>query len=1450
MKLRNKVFLALLFMSFLFKMQAQNSNDREAIKKQTNLKELRNIIERTAKPQNFFQNKSVSLNIPLTIIQDGRLGILFDIDQNGKPIYAFDDEDNIDAAISCNANALWQGGSLGLNLDGSGIEIGVWESGYALPSHQEFGGRASNAGDGGSVSSHGSHTGGTLIASGVDASARGMASGATVKNYTASNMVSETASFAAAGGILANNSNTPSGVAGDYNAVARDMDNVLYNAPFYTHCKSAGNDGNTYGVLKSTQLSKNLIVVGNTQDVPNYTGPSSVTMWTSSSYGPTSDWRIKPDIVNNGRSVYSCDNTGNAAYAIKTGTSMSTPATAGVIALLQQHYKNRNNIYMKSATVRALIINTAEEVATPGPDFASGWGLLNAEKAANLISGKGVSSLIDELSLSNGSTYTTTITSDGSTPITATIAWNDPGGVTGSGRSPVLVNDLDMRITGNGNTYSPWIMVPNSNYDNYSDAAQKGDNFRDNVEQINSILPAGTYTITVSHKGTLTNGSQDFSLIVNGTSIINDSTTPSVPTNVVASNIGDTTLDLSWTSSTDNVGVSGYEVFRNGSSIGTSVSNSYSVTGLSAETSYEFTVLAYDASGNKSSASTPISVTTTSTPSCAGITGFPYSESFESGVGVWVQETNDDMDWIVDSAGTPSNNTGPSAASDGTSYIYTEATGNGTGFPNKVAILTSPCIDLTGQPNPELNFDYHMYGAAMGTLEINVSTDDGGTWNALWSKSGDQGNNWLSQNVSLLSYSGSVIKLQIKGTTGSDFTSDMTVDNLRILSVVPDTQAPSVPTNVVASNIQNTSVDLNWNASTDNVGVAQYDIYQDGIAIASTIDTFYSISGLTADTNYIFNITASDAAGNTSGQSNPVDVTTTNLIQYFLNTAVIGQGSVTGGGTYNSGETVSLSANPATGWEFDGWNGDLSGTTNPANIVMNSNKSVTATFTEVIQVSTSTERYRLTWRDDPSTTIVVGWNQVRGTNPIVYYGTIDQGLNYSAYSNNKSVDRTVSSKGMTNMYARLTGLQPDTAYYFVIRDSEGVSERFWFRTAPNDPNTRLSIVAGGDSRNNRTPRQNANKMVAKLRPHAVFFGGDMTSSSTNSQWQNWFDDWQLTIGSDGRMIPIVAARGNHESANDIRDLFDIPTSAGGEFYALSFGGNLLRSYTLNTEVTPAGTQGTWLENDLTNNSANHIWAVAQYHRSTRPHEPGKSEQNDQYDAWSLPFYQHGVQLVMESDSHVVKRTWPIIPSTGAGSDEGFVRADNDPNRAVYVGEGCWGAPLRTASDTKSWTRAAGSFNQFKWLWVDKTRIELRTLKVDEVNTVGQVSDNNMFSVNLGNSLWNPTGGSVVIIDNPHSLTSLTSTASIDSSDDDEPLVGNDFIVYPNPIESGLLKISYKSKVNGSYKIYIKDFMGKRIEEIKAISENVTYNIDRLNAGVYFIILKDGNKEISKKFIKK
>ena len=304
---------------------------------------------------------------------------------------------------------------------------------------------------------------------------------------------------------------------------------------------------------------------------------------------------------------------------------------------------------------------------------------------------------------------------------------------------------------------------------------------------------------------------------------------------------------------------------------------------------------------------------------CTGGVLAPYAESFESNFGDWTQSPQDDLDWTRDSGGTPSNNTGPGTASDGTTYIYVEASGNGTGYPSKRAILNSPCMDLSGETVATFNFDYHMFGATdMGSIALEASTD-GTNWTSIWSQTGNQGNQWNSQSVNLAAYTGATVQLRFNRVTGGTWQADVALDKLELIGgSAPDTQAPSNPSALAASNITNTTLTLDWNASTDNVGVTGYEVFQGGTSIGTTGITGFNVTGLTAGTAYSFQVRAFDAAGNNSGLSNTANATTTGG----------GGGGCTGGVTAGYSESFESSIGAwtqASGDDLD-WTRDSGGT--------------------------------------------------------------------------------------------------------------------------------------------------------------------------------------------------------------------------------------------------------------------------------------------------------------------------------------------------------------------------------------------------------------------------------------------------------------------------------------------------------------------------------------------
>ncbi|NND95605.1 MAG: DUF1028 domain-containing protein [Flavobacteriales bacterium] len=172
----------------------------------------------------------------------------------------------------------------------------------------------------------------------------------------------------------------------------------------------------------------------------------------------------------------------------------------------------------------------------------------------------------------------------------------------------------------------------------------------------------------------------------------------------------------------------------------------------------------------------------------SSVTEFPYTESFENGLGLWVQNDMDlshigspDFDWVTNSLETPTTNTGPGSAIDGSFYLYTEATGANVGFPAKRAVLNSPCLDLSNiGASPTLTFDYHMYGNTAGFLALRIN--DGSGWNTIWLINGNQGDQWNTASIDLQNYSGQTIQVRMDATTGLGEQSDIAIDNVSVQS--------------------------------------------------------------------------------------------------------------------------------------------------------------------------------------------------------------------------------------------------------------------------------------------------------------------------------------------------------------------------------------------------------------------------------------------------------------------------------------------------------------------------------------------------------------------------------------------------------------------------------------------------------------------------------------------
>ncbi|NNK74002.1 MAG: choice-of-anchor D domain-containing protein [Flavobacteriaceae bacterium] len=168
---------------------------------------------------------------------------------------------------------------------------------------------------------------------------------------------------------------------------------------------------------------------------------------------------------------------------------------------------------------------------------------------------------------------------------------------------------------------------------------------------------------------------------------------------------------------------------------------------------------------------------------CGGsvINSFPYVEDFETGIGTWSQDTGDNYDWINQSGGTPSGQTGPNGAHNGSRYMYVEASGNY----NNTGNIISPCFDLNGTTIPRMTFFFHMYGADVGAFNVDLSTDGGGSYpvNLVSYNGGVQNANqssWIPVSIDLSAYIGQVIRIRIQVITTANYRGDVSVDYFRL----------------------------------------------------------------------------------------------------------------------------------------------------------------------------------------------------------------------------------------------------------------------------------------------------------------------------------------------------------------------------------------------------------------------------------------------------------------------------------------------------------------------------------------------------------------------------------------------------------------------------------------------------------------------------------------------
>ncbi len=529
------------------------------------------IIERNAAANQKIDALIKNNDSRLKIDASGKIIRPDDVSPSGGPLY-FESHQPDNLFSSIKAETVKAGGSLNLNLYGSGVTVGVWDYGAIEKNHVEF----LDANSGTSVievdenesqeiqDSHPPSVTSCIYAQGntntPDYSFNGIAPNVDkliYRDWDQRDLEILISLDANPTFLVSNHSygfpiqrsdgtfQYTADEIGVYGSRDKTLDQNANTYPYYLHVTSAGNEGdleeyaqgtglqyagqayNGYELLTGSTLAKNILTVGAISNETNLFGLPYPTDFSSS--GPANDGRIKPEIVARGQSVPVASafvgdgNPSTDSRSLVNGTSFSSPIVTGGLVLLQELYNSYENTFMRSSTLKGLACHTADDLTSwngfndvIGPDPKSGYGVLNLEKAASLImSNSANQTLIQELELGNGEQINLSFTvTDSNQDLIATISWIDPE-KTDFTAPKDLINDLDLRLTKEETTYYPWKLDAS----NVSLAATKGDNQVDNLEKVEAGNELGTYNITISHKGIL-DSPQKFSLIISGTGYV------------------------------------------------------------------------------------------------------------------------------------------------------------------------------------------------------------------------------------------------------------------------------------------------------------------------------------------------------------------------------------------------------------------------------------------------------------------------------------------------------------------------------------------------------------------------------------------------------------------------------------------------------------------------------------------------------------------------------------------------------------------------------------------------------------------------------------------------------------------------------------------------------------------------------------------------------------------
>jgi hypothetical protein len=504
--------------------------------------------------------------------KDGTLVKPVQISAEGLPLYY--EAQSLTVAEVTRSVSIQREAQMNTPLTGKGAEVGIWDAGAVRDNHQELTGRVFQWDQALEVNAHATEVSSVLLAQGIKSEVRGMLPEGQGRVYDWHSDRLEVAEAAEAGLRLSNHSygikseNVPDWYFGCYITASRDWDALMYAAPHYLLVNAAGNSRglghNSEPLFGSSQegfdellgfsVSKNSLTVGSAN--LNWSDNTAVSAIPNSysSIGPTDDGRIKPDLVSDGTLLETATSANPQAYTLVSGTSMAAPAVSGGLLQLQEYSLSLGNPALSAASLKGLALHTATEIGAAGPEIETGWGAFNALTAIHFLQQQNYSSRLEEGVLNQGDELRYTIEAREIGPLKISLSWTDPPGeakrLNANEPTPVLVNDLDIRLYKEGQQYDPWVIRlsdPGAN-------AHTGDNRVDPYEQIVVIGAQGNYELVIKHKGELKDQQQVYSLLISGARFSDCELEQ--PQAVQLTSLDSEHLSLSWASS----GASRYRV--------------------------------------------------------------------------------------------------------------------------------------------------------------------------------------------------------------------------------------------------------------------------------------------------------------------------------------------------------------------------------------------------------------------------------------------------------------------------------------------------------------------------------------------------------------------------------------------------------------------------------------------------------------------------------------------------------------------------------------------------------------------------------------------------------------------------------------------------------------------------------------------------------------------------